>query len=360
MSWNSSYPKFRSIDELVNVNTAYSRKRKSSRHPPENQCESEGRSEPDPIGHHSPPLKQMEQGPSANPNADTEIKLSPILEVEPDAEVPEKEDDARRTTTNPSSSDGGAPPFNFPEINGDFDCASAIETWLVNLPPNVTVPAVFAFGDSIVNQGMNNHLATLVKCNFPPYGKDLYNVVPTGRFSNGKTPPDFIAEELGVKELIPAYLDPNLKPQDLPTGVSFASGGCGFDPQTALIVSAIPLSDQLNHFKEYIGKLKAAVGEEKGNFILANSLYLELYNLGARRIAVFGTPPIGCLPAQRTLAGGIARMCSEEENQAAQLVNDKLSPALTSLTKRLPQSKIVYINIYDPLLDLIQHPHNHG
>lgn len=101
-----------------------------------------------------------------------------------------------------------------------------------------------------------------------------------------------------MKELIPAYLDPNLKPQDLPTGVSFASGGCGFDPQTAQIVvrvsicdatvytysfvlmfvknvqSAIPLSDQLNHFKEYIGKLKAAVGEEKAKFILANSLYL--------------------------------------------------------------------------------------
>ncbi|XP_047981606.1 GDSL esterase/lipase EXL3-like [Salvia hispanica] len=270
----------------------------------------------------------------------------------------------------------------------------------VDLPPNVTVPAVFAFGDSIVDQGMNNHMATLVKCNFPPYGRDLNNAVPTGRFSNGKTPPDFIASELGVKELIPAYLDPNLKPQDLPTGVSFASGGCGFDPQTAQIVSAIPLSDQLNHFKEYIGKLKAAVGEEKAKFILANSLYLvvagsddlantyftigirrrqydvnsytdlmvssasnfiqELYKLGARRIAVFGTPPIGCLPAQRTLAGGIARMCSEEENQAAQKVNEKLSPALASLAKRLPQSKIVYVNIYDPLLDLIQHPQNHG
>ncbi|KAG6419711.1 hypothetical protein SASPL_116221 [Salvia splendens] len=270
----------------------------------------------------------------------------------------------------------------------------------VNLPPNVTVPAVYAFGDSIVDQGANNHVATLVKCNFPPYGKDLNGAVPTGRFSNGKTPPDIIAEELGVKELIPAYLDPNLKPQDLPTGVSFASGGCGFDPQTAQIVSAISLSDQLKHFKEYIGKLKAAVGEEKGNFILANSLYLvvagsddlantyftiglrrkqydiasytdlmvssasnfiqELYKLGARRIAVFGTPPIGCLPAQRTLAGGIARMCSEEENQAAQMVNEKLSLELASLAKSLPQSKLVYVNIYDPLLDLIQQPQNHG
>ncbi|XP_047953667.1 GDSL esterase/lipase EXL3-like [Salvia hispanica] len=268
----------------------------------------------------------------------------------------------------------------------------------VDLPPNVTVPAVFAFGDSIVDQGMNNHMATLVKCNFPPYGRDLNNAVPTGRFSNGKTPPDFIASELGVKELIPAYLDPNLKPQDLPTGVSFASGGCGFDPQTAQIVSAIPLSDQLNHFKEYIGKLKAAVGEEKAKFILANSLYLvvagsddlantyftigirrrqydvnsytdlmvssasnfiqELYKLGARRIAVFGPPPIGCLPAQRTLAGGIRGCVPRKKIRLPKRFKRKLSPH--SLPRQAPQSKIVYVNIYDPLLDLIQHPQTTG
>ncbi|KAL1561104.1 GDSL esterase/lipase EXL3-like [Salvia divinorum] len=283
---------------------------------------------------------------------------------------------------------------------GVFLCVMSCCEGSVKLPPNVTVPAVFAFGDSIVDQGMNNHAATLIKCNFPPYGKDLNAGVPTGRFSNGKTPPDLIAKELGVKDLIPAYLDPNLKTRDLPTGVSFASGGCGFDPQTAQLVSAISLSDQLNHFKDYIGKLKAAVGEEKGNFILANSLYLlvagsddlantyftigirrkqydiasytdfmvssassfieELYDLGARRIAVFGAPPIGCLPAQRTLAGGLARMCSEEENQAARLFNNKLPPALSSLAKGLSQSRLVYINIYDPLLDLILHPQKHG
>lgn len=46
-------------------------------------------------------------------------------------------------------------------------------------------------------------------------------------------------EELGIKELIPAYLDPNLQDKDLPTGVSFASGATGFDPQTPAIVVKI-------------------------------------------------------------------------------------------------------------------------
>ncbi|OIT19231.1 gdsl esteraselipase, partial [Nicotiana attenuata] len=62
----------------------------------------------------------------------------------------------------------------------------------VQLPENVTVKAVFAFGDSIVDQGNNNHITTVVKCNFEPYGKDFLGGKPTGRFSNAKTPSDLI------------------------------------------------------------------------------------------------------------------------------------------------------------------------
>lgn len=38
---------------------------------------------------------------------------------------------------------------------------------------------------------------------------------------------------------MPAYLDPNLKTEDLLTGVSFASGGSGYDPLTPKIVVII-------------------------------------------------------------------------------------------------------------------------
>ncbi|CAN4077026.1 unnamed protein product [Withania somnifera] len=270
----------------------------------------------------------------------------------------------------------------------------------VELPRNVTVKAVFAFGDSIVDQGNNNHITTLVKCNFEPYGKDFMDGKPTGRFSNAKTPSDLIVEELGVKEVMPAYLDHDLRSEDLKTGVSFASGGCGYDPQTAIITSVIPLSTQLDHFKEYIGKLKELVGEKEATDILRNSLFLvvagsddlantyftvgirrlqydliaytdlmvsgasnfiqELYKLGARTICIFGVPPIGCLPAQRTLAGGLTRECAAEYNQAAQLANTKLSAAIASLSTNLTQSKLALIDIYNPLLDLIVNPQKHG
>ncbi|CAI9755820.1 unnamed protein product [Fraxinus pennsylvanica] len=270
---------------------------------------------------------------------------------------------------------------------------------LIKLPKNVTVPAVFAFGDSIVDQGNNNDMPTVARANFMPYGKDFEGGVSTGRFGNGKTPPDMLAEELGITELIPAYLDPNLKLEDLKKGVSFASGGCGYDPETAKLVSAISLSDQVKLFKEYIGKLKAAVGEAETHYILTNSFYMvvagsddlintyfplglqlvynlnsysdlmvssassfiqEIYKLGARRIAVFSLPPVGCVPSQRTLAGGGYRMCVEKYNRAAQLVNSKLSSECKSLAKKLPKSRVVYIDIYEPLLDLIQRPQNYG
>lgn len=38
--------------------------------------------------------------------------------------------------------------------------------------------------------------------------------------------------------------------------------------------SAIPLSTQLNQFKEYLSKLEVLVGEEEANDILKNSLFL--------------------------------------------------------------------------------------
>ncbi|PPD89065.1 hypothetical protein GOBAR_DD13988 [Gossypium barbadense] len=145
---------------------------------------------------------------------------------------------------------------------------------LIKLSINETIPAVIVFGDSIVDAGNNNDLNTVIRCDFLPYGQDFAGGVPTGRFCNGKVPSDLIAEELGIKDIVPAYLDPKLKPQDLLTGVTFASGGTGYDPLTPKLASVISLGEQLNYFKEYIGKLKAIAGEEKTNFILAKSMFL--------------------------------------------------------------------------------------
>ncbi|MCD9560046.1 hypothetical protein HAX54_018475 [Datura stramonium] len=278
---------------------------------------------------------------------------------------------------------------------------STCEAKLLELPKDVNITAVFAFGDSIVDQGNNNNLTTQAKCNFLPYGKDFMGGKPTGRFSNARTPPDMLVEDLGVKKLMPAYLDPNLKIEDLKTGVSFASGASGYDLLTPILASALPLQIQLAFFLQYIGKLKEFVGEEKANYIVKNSLSIvaagsddlcntyfmlkiprkkqynidsytnlmvdgasnflkDLYHLGARRIWIFGIPPIGCLPSQRIRGGGLPRVCVYEYNQAAQMANTKLAAKIDSLSEKLPQSELLYINIYDPLLDLIVNHDKYG
>lgn len=53
------------------------------------------------------------------------------------------------------------------------------------------VPALIIFGDSVVDVGNNNNRLTLVKANFPPYGRDFVTHRPTGRFCNGKLATDF-------------------------------------------------------------------------------------------------------------------------------------------------------------------------
>ena len=103
------------------------------------------------------------------------------------------------------------------------------------------VPAIIVFGDSSVDAGNNNAVSTLLKSNFPPYGRDFAGGHATGRFCNGRIPPDFISEAFGLKPAIPAYLDSNYNIADFTTGVCFASAGTGYDNATsAVLVSLKP------------------------------------------------------------------------------------------------------------------------
>jgi phospholipase/lecithinase/hemolysin len=86
----------------------------------------------------------------------------------------------------------------------------------------------------------------------------------------------------------------------------------------------------------------------------------ELYGLGARRIGVLGMPNIGCVPSQRTIDGGMNRGCSESENQAARLFNSKLVSQLDTFQIKFPEAKFVYLDIYNPLMNMVQNPAKYG
>ncbi|WOK98804.1 GDSL esterase/lipase EXL3-like [Canna indica] len=208
------------------------------------------------------------------------------------------------------------------------------------------------------------------------------------------------AQGLGVKELIPPYLGVDLSPEDILTGVSFASGATGYDPLTSKLLNVISMKDQLKLFTEYKERLFAIAGAERGAEIISQALFVvcagtddvantyfttpfrknydipsyfshdylilhtqliqELVGMGARKIGFVGLPPIGCVPSQRTLGGGILRQCEASRNQAAQLFNSKIQKVVQSLAAEFAGSKIVYIDIYSVILDLVQRPSYYG
>ncbi|XP_022769947.1 GDSL esterase/lipase At2g30310-like [Durio zibethinus] len=278
-------------------------------------------------------------------------------------------------------------------------------TWINTcsaIKPPPKFPAIIIFGDSTVDTGNNNYISTLFKANEPPYGKNYPGHIPTGRFSDGKLVPDFVASSLGIKEAVPPFLKPNLSDNELRTGVSFASAGSGYDDLTTVLSNVIPVSKQVELFKSYMEKLKGVVGEEKTKNIIGEALVIisagtndlilnffdiptrrlefdssgyhcfllqrlqnfvkELYDLGCRKMVVAGLPPIGCLPIQMTARFEIPtnRKCLEDQNSDAQSYNKKLVKLLPEIQATLPCSKIVYADVYEPLADMINHPQQYG
>ncbi|XP_057983848.1 GDSL esterase/lipase At5g03810-like isoform X1 [Malania oleifera] len=262
------------------------------------------------------------------------------------------------------------------------------------------VPALCIFGDSVFDVGNNNRRLTLLKANFPPYGRDFVTHKPTGRFCNGKLATDFAAEYLGFTSYPPAYLSPEASGNNILTGVNFASAGSGYFDSTAVLYDAIPLTRQLAYYKEHQQKVKSMLGQYKANSMFSGAIHLlsagnsdflqnyyinpllnkiysadefsdillksysnfieTLHGLGARRIGVTSLPPIGCLPAAITLFGYGSNQCVARLNTDAILFNEKLNSTSQGLRNKHPDLKLVVFNIYEPLLDLITKPSENG
>ncbi|KAL0441459.1 UNVERIFIED_CONTAM: GDSL esterase/lipase APG [Sesamum radiatum] len=262
------------------------------------------------------------------------------------------------------------------------------------------VPAIITFGDSVVDVGNNDYVHTIFKANYPPYGRDFKNQEATGRFCNGKLATDITAENLGFTSYPPAYLSPQASGKNLHLGSNFASAGAGYDEHTSLLSHVIPLSQQLEYYKEYQGKLTKVAGSKKAASIIKDALYLvsagssdfiqnyyvnpflnkaytpdqyssylvsvftsfikSLYGLGARRIGVTSLPPLGCLPAARTIFGFHESGCVSRINTDAQQFNKKINSAATQLQKQLPDLKIVVFDVFKPLYDLVADPKKNG
>ncbi|KAJ4842212.1 hypothetical protein Tsubulata_005862 [Turnera subulata] len=261
--------------------------------------------------------------------------------------------------------------------------------------------AFFVFGDSLVDNGNNNYLATTARADAPPYGIDYPTHRPTGRFSNGFNIPDFISQALGAESTLP-YLSPELDGEKLLVGANFASAGIGILNDTGIqFVNIIRMFQQLNYFEQYQRRVAALIGAEQtedlvnralvlitcgGNDFVNNyylvpfsarsrqyslpdyvkyliseykKLLMRLYDLGARRVLVTGTGPLGCVPAelaQRSTNGG----CSQELQRAASLFNPQLTQMLSDLNSEYGSDVFIAANTQTSNSDFISNPQAYG
>nr|CAB3462357.1 unnamed protein product [Digitaria exilis] len=175
----------------------------------------------------------------------------------------------------------------------------------------VVVPAIYVFGDSLMDAGNNNLLPPPAPKSVPPYGIDLpLSVSPrTGRFTNGYNLADVIAQYLGFKMSPPAYLSVTPLSANLDVlrgrgGANYASGGSGILDSTGN--GTIPLRAQVQLFAETKATIiqSGLVSHKRLEDLLSQSLFL--ISSGGNDLAPFDIAGVPMSQAPEFIAGIVA------------------------------------------------------
>ncbi|XP_015947023.1 GDSL esterase/lipase 1 [Arachis duranensis] len=255
--------------------------------------------------------------------------------------------------------------------------------------------ALFVFGDSLFDAGNNNYINTTAdfQSNYPPYGETFFNY-PSGRFSDGRVLPDFIAEYAKLP-LIQPYLFPGN--QIYSDGINFASAGAGALVETYQGL-VIDLKTQLSYFQKVSKVLKKKLGDTEAKTLLAKAVYLinigsndylvplsknstsassyekyvgmvvgnisnvikGIHKVGGRKVGILNQPPFGCILALKLRLNGTKGSCVEEASSLAKMHNNVLSVELQKLKTQLRGFKYSYFDYYNWVFDVINHPSKYG
>lgn len=263
------------------------------------------------------------------------------------------------------------------------------------------VPCYFIFGDSLVDNGNNNQIASLARANYLPYGID-FPAGPSGRFSNGKTTVDVIAELLGFDDYITPYAQ--ARGQDILRGVNYASAAAGIREETGQQLGGrISFSGQVNNYRNTVSQVVNLLGDDNsaGDYLskcvysigLGSNDYLNnyfmptlysssrrynvqqyadvllqqykqqlvtLYNYGARKFSLIGVGQVGCSPSELAQNSPDGSTCVEKINVANEIFNNGLRSLVDELNQNQPDSRFTYINAYGIFQDLISRPAFYG
>ncbi|KAI6682596.1 hypothetical protein NL676_036477 [Syzygium grande] len=257
-----------------------------------------------------------------------------------------------------------------------------LQSWVLGAPQ---VPCYFIFGDSLADDGNNNNLSTLAKSNYPPYGIDFPGGA-TGRFTNGRTSVDIIAQLLGFDKYIQPFS--TASGDDILQGVNYASGVAGIrDESGEQQGDRISLNRQLGNHLITVSRVEGILGRNASAYLneciytvgMGSNDYINnyfmpdiyptsrmytpeqyadvlikqyqqqlktLYLYGARKVAVIGLGLIGCTPAEIKRYGTNGSVCVDKINNAAILFNNRLQPLVDEFNSNLSDAKFTYINMF--------------
>ncbi|XP_031393479.1 GDSL lipase-like [Punica granatum] len=259
---------------------------------------------------------------------------------------------------------------------------------------------LFVLGDSPFDAGNNLYLN---ESNYPvasyPYGYTYFSNA-TGRVCDGRILPDFIAEYANLP-LIPPSLQPG---GDFYYGANFASSGAAvLDSDGSSGLHVLNLKGQVIQFKELVAKWNETLGADTTRQVLAKAVYLfsfggndyhnyyekfydedssptpleqeqfvkyivgnttdaliEMYELGARKIAFQNVGPMGCLPECKTQFPKFNGSCIPDLLSMPTLSNKELNKTLTDLAERLEGFKFSIFDYFIALMDRIENPSEYG
>ncbi|XP_059458285.1 GDSL esterase/lipase 2-like [Corylus avellana] len=258
--------------------------------------------------------------------------------------------------------------------------------------------SLFIFGDSFFDAGNNNYINTTTnfQANFGPYGESFFKY-PTGRFSDGRIIPDFIAEYAKLP-LITPYLHPGYN-RNYIDGANFASAGSGALVETQQ-GSVTDLHSQLSFFKNLARLFRKKLGNTEAKTFLGRAVYLintggndysipfitnssllqsisqqefvdmvignltivikEIYKEGGRKFGFLSMPPLGCLPSTRALKPGNTGACFEGMTALAKLHNEAFPKVLQKLERQLSGFRYSIADGYSAFSERINNPSKYG
>ncbi|KAG9137376.1 hypothetical protein Leryth_017708 [Lithospermum erythrorhizon] len=226
--------------------------------------------------------------------------------------------------------------------------------------PPPTVPAMFVFGDSLVDNGNNNDLNSFAKANYYPYGIDFRG--PTGRFSNGETVIDLLAKLLGVPSP-PPFANPATSGSRILGGVNYASAAGGIlDESGQHFGDRFPLSRQVINFENSLSQLRTMMSGRDLNQYLSRSIaIMALYSVGLRKFLLVGIGPLGCIPNQLATSKHDPGRCVDNVNQMLGFFNQGLVKLVDYMNNGThPGSIFVYGNVYGAIGDILNNPSKYG